>query len=126
MGIRMEKKFSDTLAVKQGCSTSKHSATKVDPQKSELRLPGSQHGSHTDILKPPNWTARKQTLKERFKQEETPNCTANIDYHLNELAQEMKAFREEGGFGLMIRKMKSNPNNARFFKSSKHKPQNKD
>jgi len=56
-------------------------------------------------MKPPNWTARKQTLKERFQQQETPNCTANIDYHLNELAQELKASREKGGFKHMLKKL---------------------
>jgi hypothetical protein len=67
-------------------------------------------------MKPPNWTARKQTLKERYQQQETPNCTANIDYHLNELAHELKASREKGGFKHMLKKLKENPDNARFLK----------
>lgn len=72
-----------------------------------------------DLLKPPNWTARKQSLMQKHQQKETPNLTANIDYILDELAREMQASREKDRHSLLMQKMKDNPNNARFLKSKR-------
>lgn len=79
------------------------------------------HTNKTDggveLIRPPNWTARKKSLMERFNADQTPNCTANIDYYINELAKEYKASREkQGKRSLLMQKMAENPNNARFLK----------
>lgn len=57
----------------------------------------TQKSGPVELIKPPNWTARKKSLMERFNSEQTPNCTANIDYYINELAKEYKASREKQG-----------------------------
>lgn len=70
-----------------------------------------------ELIRPPNWTARKKSLMERFNSDQTPNCTANIDYYINELAKEYKASKaKKGKRSLLMQKMAENPNNARFLK----------
>ena len=59
---------------------------------------------------------------ERFNSEQTPNCTANIDYYINELAKEYKASREKPGKkSLLMQKLAENPQNARFLKKKQSK-----
>ena len=69
----------------------------------------------TNILKPPNWTKRKQNLMQRFNASASPSCAANIDYHLDKLASCYKKSQGE----LMDILVKQNPENKRFATSSK-------
>ena len=64
----------------------------------------------TNILKPPNWTKRKQNLMQRFNSSASPSCASNIDYHLDKLANCYKKSQGE----LMDILVKQNPENKRF------------
>lgn len=75
--------------------------------------------SPISIIRPPNWTVRKKVIMERQQKDATPTCTANIDYHLDELAKEFKT-RTHKGKSALIKKLSENPNNARFLRK---KPQ---
>ena len=58
---------------------------------------------------------------ERQKRDETPTCTANINYHLDELAKEFKA-RSHKQKNALLKKLAENPNNARFLRK-KYSPE---
>lgn len=73
------------------------SYSKKRPKESGSFLSDGKPLTEAELIKPPNWTVRKQSLMERFKSNQTPNCTANIDFYIDELAKEYKASREKVG-----------------------------
>ena len=48
-----------------------------------------------DLMKPPNWTIRKQLLKQKTNAKQTPSLATNIDYHLDMLQSYYKQTRKE-------------------------------
>ena len=53
-----------------------------------------------NILKPPNWTVRKQRLMQEKNSETVPSLATHIDYHLDMLASIYKKSKKQISHGI--------------------------
>lgn len=71
-----------------------------------------------NMLKPPNWTQRKQSLMKRHNFQDSPSLVSNIDYHLNMLSSMYKQKNREDEPSLLDQLIEANPSNASYVTPS--------